>query len=319
MSRGLVPHPIPYQGSKRGIAWAILTCFPKKVKRLVEPFAGSAAVALAAAYDRRADSFVINDANKALVHLWQAIIEEPEVISQQYRKLWLDQDGRERKYYDEVRDSFNKGGQNRPDYFLYLLCRCVKASVRYNSNGDFNQSPDNRRRGANPGTVQGHIMGASALLKGRAEAHCEDYTEILARCEPTDLVYMDPPYQGVCGNRDQRYIFGVRFESFVEQLEMLNQRSIPYILSYDGRTGERTYGKVLPEDLDLTRLEIDAGRSSQATLLGQDSRTYEALFLSPALVLQIGKQFYRSIRPNTEPFLESALHAGAGLPAVRVT
>ena len=44
-----IPHPIPYQGSKRGIAEAILAYFPQHVTRLIEPFAGSAAVTLAAA------------------------------------------------------------------------------------------------------------------------------------------------------------------------------------------------------------------------------------------------------------------------------
>ncbi len=43
-----VPQPIPYQGSKRYIAKVILAFFPKAVETLFEPFAGSAAVSLAA-------------------------------------------------------------------------------------------------------------------------------------------------------------------------------------------------------------------------------------------------------------------------------
>jgi DNA adenine methylase len=44
------------------------------------------------------------------------------------------------------------------------------------------------------------------------------------------------------------------------------------------------FGKPLPVSLRLERIEIDAGRSSQATLLGKDARTCESLYLSPALV-----------------------------------
>ncbi|MCK4459049.1 MAG: DNA adenine methylase, partial [Methanosarcinales archaeon] len=44
-----VPHPIPYQGSKRNIARTILSFFPHQFDTLVEPFAGSAAISLAAA------------------------------------------------------------------------------------------------------------------------------------------------------------------------------------------------------------------------------------------------------------------------------
>jgi len=58
-----VPHPIPYQGSKRGLARAIISYFPQDAARLAEPFAGSAAVSLAAAYYGKANSFLLNDLN----------------------------------------------------------------------------------------------------------------------------------------------------------------------------------------------------------------------------------------------------------------
>ena len=45
-----VPHPIPYQGSKRNLAPAILGYFPGGVATLIEPFAGSAALTLATAH-----------------------------------------------------------------------------------------------------------------------------------------------------------------------------------------------------------------------------------------------------------------------------
>ena len=60
-----VPHPIPYQGSKRGLAPVILSYFPAHFARLVEPFAGSAAISLATAYRRLSDRFQINDAHGA--------------------------------------------------------------------------------------------------------------------------------------------------------------------------------------------------------------------------------------------------------------
>jgi DNA adenine methylase len=67
-----------------------------------------------------------------------------------------------------VRAEFNK--TKRPDYLLYLLARCVKASVRYNANGDFNQSPDNRRLGRNPQQMMDDILFVSKLLFGKTTA-----------------------------------------------------------------------------------------------------------------------------------------------------
>ena len=103
------------------------------------------------------------------------------------------------------------------------------------------------------------------------------------RYTPKDLVYLDPPYQGVCGNRNTRYLESVQFCEFAEALEELNRRCIRYLVSYDGRTGEKTYGKTLPEELNLTLIELYAGRSSQATLLGRDDVTIESLYISPTL------------------------------------
>lgn len=298
-----VPHPIPYQGSKRSLAPAILGYFPQGVATLIEPFAGSAAIALAAAARGLAERYVINDLNQPLVELWRAIIESPEKIARQYEMLWRAQHHDRREYYDKVRDEFNRTG--KPDRFLYLLARCVKASVRYNADGEFNQSPDNRRMGTLPETMRMQILGASRLLRGKTECAVGDYKEIVARATRDDLIYLDPPYQGVCGERDPRYLQGVLFDEFVEVLETLNYRDIKYLVSYDGRTGERVHGRKLPERLRLHHVELHAGRSSQATLLGRAEITIESLYLSPALAEPLKlKQHYPRISAKQLALLE---------------
>src|SRR5579871_3984542 len=198
-----IPHPIPYQGSKRRLAARILSYFPAKVDRLVEPFAGSGAVSIAAAFHDRAERFLINDINAPLAALWREIIERPEKIAAKYALLWESQLGQERSYYDAVREQFNR--QQRPEHLLYLLARCVKAAVRYNAQGEFNNSPDNRRRGRKPLTLEREIHGVSRLLGGRTVVTDGDYRDVLAECKPSDVIYLDPPYQGVQGAKDPRY------------------------------------------------------------------------------------------------------------------
>jgi len=283
-SKNKVSHPIPYQGSKRALATDIIAYFPTNTDRLIEPFAGSAAISLAAAYHGKARRFFIADINEALVDLWKEIIYRPETLADAYGRLWVAQLGRERRFYNAVRTRFNQ--THRPDYFLYLLARCVKASVRYNPSGEFNQSPDNRRKGAKPATMRARIVGASRLLKGRTELMYADYKETLKLAESQDIVYMDPPYKGVCTGGDKRYAGTVSFDgdAFVDSLRGLTDRGMPFIVSYDGQTGEKTFGEALPEHLGLTHLEINAGKSSQATLLGRDVDTIESLYLSPNLV-----------------------------------
>ena len=280
-----VPHPIPYQGSKRNLAIDILRYFPSRFATLFEPFAGSAAITIASAVNRLGWRYHINDLNKPLMDLWQAIIETPYEIAQQYETLWYRQQDDPRSFYDAVRTDFNRTG--RPDEFLYLLARCVKGSVRYNSQGEFNQSPDNRRHGMRPETMRQQILGASYHLKGKTIITSMNYRDVLTLASAADLVYMDPPYQGVCGNRDSRYLQNVQFCEFVQTLDELNQQGIRYLVSYDGRTGEKSYGKRLPDDLNLTLIELYAGRSSQATLLGRTDVTIESLYLSPSLANEL--------------------------------
>src|SRR5690606_41199443 len=89
-------------------------------------------------------------------------------------------------------------------------------------------------------------------------------------------------------NRDPRYYSRILFDQFVSNLEFLNQRNISYLISYDGKTGEKTYGEDLPNHLNLKKIMIEVGRSTQSTLLGQSDITYEALYLSDSLVQRIG-------------------------------
>jgi DNA adenine methylase len=299
-----VPHPIPYQGSKRNLATEILRYFPPRFNALYEPFAGSAAMTIAAAANRLGDHYHINDLNKPLMNLWRAIIETPEEIAARYDALWQQQMGDPRSFYDKVRAEFNQTG--RPELFLYLLARCVKGSVRYNTQGEFNQSPDNRRLGMKPDTMRMQILGVSYYLKGKTSIYARDYRDILAMPTPDDLVFMDPPYQGVCSNRDSRYLQNVQFGEFAQALEDLNRRNIRYLVSYDGRTGEKTHGERLPDDLNLTLIELYAGRSTQATLLGRDDVTIESLYLSPRLADELAHEpiVYRYTRGEQLCLLE---------------
>lgn len=225
--------------------------------------------------------------------LWNAIVNEPEQISRQYTKLWRSQMGNERDFYDQIREKFNK--TSRPDFLLYLLARCVKAAVRYNFDGEFNQSPDNRRRGRHPIMMKNDIFATSALFKGKCTLTSLDYKQVLIMATENDLIYMDPPYQGTFVNGGFRYYGDIELADFIDSLQDLNRKKISFILSYDGRTGNKTFGESLPNHLDLAKIEIDAGRSSQATLLGRNQITFESVYLSKALVQKLKPDLKKQI------------------------
>ena len=231
-------------------------------------------------------SVILNDTNAALTSLWTQIIDEPQLIAEQYAVLWRAQQDNPRAFYDTIRSEFN--ATQRPELFLYLLARCVKAAIRYNSSGEFNQSPDNRRLGSRPARMAQQIQLVSSILRGRTELRNDDFRNALHDASPSDVIYMDPPYQGVSTNRDRRYAEVLGYDEFADALASFNRRNLSFVISYDGRTGAKKHGKPLPPSLRLTHFEIDAGRSTQDTLAGGKARTVESLYLSPALVERLG-------------------------------
>jgi len=252
---------------------------------LIEPFCGMASITLAAAQNNRASFYWLNDVNQDVVNVLNAAINNPDSLASDYERIWLEQfdyaDGHVQHYY-AMRDECNAGNDN-PAVFLYLMARCVKGAVRYGPNG-LNQSPDKRRHGTKPSLMCSNIGTVSALLKGRSRVSSLDYKDVLAECGVGDLVYMDPPYQGTSGTRDSRYVSGVAVDELESELFSLDSRGIRYILSYDGVCGVKSYGRELSSDLKCHKYLLDAGRSTQSTLLGRDDRTLEALYVSDDIV-----------------------------------
>ncbi len=277
----LIPHPIPYQGSKRSLAPAIGRHVPAGIGTWYEPFAGSAAMALWAARHRNPRRIVLGESLVPMTQLWTAILADPRGTAERYAEIWAGQRPEDPAYFNRVRQRFNESRD--PVDLLYLLCRCVKNAVRFNARGNFTQSVDRRRLGMRPDRMRAAIAGASALLHGRTEVRAGDWLDTLADAGPGDFAYMDPPYLGTSTGRDKRYAEWMAQDRLVAGLRSLNARGVRFALSYDGRCGEKVYGPPLPEGLGMTRLHLHAGRSSQATLNGGTAETVESLYLSKGL------------------------------------
>ncbi len=279
------PHLVQYQGSKRNLAPIIVKYFPKEIKRLIEPFSGTAALSIYSAYNGLADSFLLNDINSAVIKLLEKCVTDPDALVEEYKKIWTGQfadNTDSNDYYYKMRELFNKGNPDEA-LTLFILARVAKGAIRYNLHGEMNQICDKRRFGTKPENVLENACAISYLLKNRTEFYNTDYKDVLKMAKKGDLVYMDPPYQGVISGLSQRYISGLDFDEFVDSLSQLNKRNVDYIVSYDGQTGDKKFGQDLPESLELQHVLINAGRSSQATLNGKVETTYESLYISKGI------------------------------------
>ena len=277
-----LPHPIPYQGSKRNLAPKILNLIQgKRFATIYEPFAGSAAFTIAAASQKIANKFVISDSLAPLMEIWQQVVDNPKSLADLYEQIWKGQNHGGEDYFFEIREEFNSS--SNPAKLLYLLARCVKNAPRFNSAGKFNQSHDKRRLGMRPEKMRHEIFGVNKIFSGKVAIATGDFESISLAATRDDLVYMDPPWEGTSGAKDRRYFEGLSRERLIEVITKLNDKGVPLLLSYDGMCGEKTYGEMLPASLGLKHVYLDAGRSSQATLVGRDETTLESLYYSNSL------------------------------------
>ena len=193
-----------------------------------------------------------------------------------------------------------RNGEGRSSFIstTYLLARCVKGAVRYGKDGNFNQSPDKRRHGTTPYNIHRNVFAVSSLLKGKSRFSALDCREVFEMARQGDLVYMDPPYQGVTDSRDNRYYSGVPFDEFVTSIEILNRKNVDFLISYDGECSGKEHGEDLPKYLGCKKSLLNAGASSQATLLGRKAVTFEALYISRNL------QSYMAYIPRQISLLE---------------
>lgn len=91
-----LPHAIPYQGSKRKLAPMIGQYLPEDIQIFYEPFCGSGAMTIYAAYHRLADRFVLGDTLEPIVSLLREIVEFIE--SQKDARVYRGADDRTEVY-----------------------------------------------------------------------------------------------------------------------------------------------------------------------------------------------------------------------------
>ena len=101
------------------------------------------------------------------------------------------------------------------------------------------------------------ILFVSKLLSGK-QLRPVRITKNTCACQTNRPCYMDPPYQGVCATGDPRCFSGIDFDNSCGNWKnLINETCLLFSVTMGGR--EKSYGQSLPEELDMYRLEIDAG------------------------------------------------------------
>jgi DNA adenine methylase len=178
---------LKWAGGKLRVFNELRKCFPKDVKRFVEPFLGAGSLSL----NIEAESYIVNDVNKDLISVWRSLKERGDDFINDCRELFAT-DSNIREVYNSFAKEFNESEDNnrRAVLFVYLNRHCFNGLCRYNSKGKFNVPfgrydkpyfPQKELEAAIPKTLKFDIRNT-------------DYKNVFADVGEGDTVYCDPPY-----------------------------------------------------------------------------------------------------------------------------
>lgn len=266
-----LPAVVKWSGSKRSIAPSIAQMLPP-TGTYFEPFLGGGSV-LGTQPGRVSCA---GDVVAELVGIWSAIQSSPDEVADEYSSRWhrLQDEGHAAFY--KVRDSFNRT-RNAHD-LLFLSRTCVNGLIRFNKDGNFNNSLHHTRKGVAPARFARVVQQWHVAVRNATFA-AADFEECLSSAVAGDVAFLDPPYVGTRG----RYHPGsFDFERLWRVLEALNSRGVRWILTLDGTAGDRDYGEDwVPEPLFLHRLTAGTGSSPFARVMeGRVDDVRESVFLN---------------------------------------
>lgn len=250
------PPVIKWFGSKRTVA-SELSQYILPATRYFEPFVGGGAML---PFSKSTCGFA-SDIIPELIELWNMIKADPKLVAEAYRTRWelLQRDGQE--VYYNVRDNFNKT-RNCLD-FLFITRTCVNGMIRYNSDGDFNNSFHLSRPGINPDTLSRILIQWSTVIR-KIEFMNVDYRECLSEVHNGDFVFLDPPYGGT---KDRYTHSEFSLSDFYSELERLNSVGAYWMLTFDGSSGDRVYNFAPPAELYRHKFSVNTGNSSFSKLI----------------------------------------------------
>lgn len=182
---------VKWAGGKSKLVGELLARAPSDYRRYFEPFVGGGALFFRIA-PRAA---VLGDQNPDLMRMYRAVAKDVESV---LRRLEAHAQRHDHDYYYQVRSQWNAGAFGseaaRAAAFIYLNKTCYNGLWRVNSRGLFNVPVG---RYAKPSIYEPEALRAAARALAAADLVTGSFEDSVARAEPGDFVYFDPPYQPV--------------------------------------------------------------------------------------------------------------------------
>ena len=204
---------LKYRGGKSREIPRFLTCIPDDFNRYIEPFFGGGAVF----FYLEPENAIINDVNNRLMTFYSQLRNQYPVMRQQLDSIQQTYEYNQREYkrlkalnpdervpnanedlYYEMREFFNHP-ENHPEnryldgvVYFFINKTAYSGMIRYNNSGEYNV-PFGRYPNLNTHLITQQHQN---LLQG-AELFNVDYSEIFAKAQEDDFIFLDPPYDCV--------------------------------------------------------------------------------------------------------------------------
>jgi DNA adenine methylase len=197
--------------------------------RLIEPFAGSAAVFLNTDYPQA----VIADSNPDLIDLYKRLQAQGKKFIAYACELFVPENNSKLVYYG-LREEFNhtQDKQRKAALFLYLNRHGYNGLCRYNAKGGFNVPFGRYAKPYFPGKEMEHFY----LKSQKAKFIIADFKVIMQKAKPGDVIYCDPPYTPLSSTANFNHYnkdgFGKREQDdLINMAEKCAKKTIPVVIS----------------------------------------------------------------------------------------
>ncbi len=194
----VIVSPIKCQGIKTRLVSFIAQSIAWNGRgRWIEPFLGSGVVLFNLA-PRRA---LVSDTNYHIIRFFTDLQSGP--LGEVEVRRYLTEAGKElsrygQKFYNDVRDRFNRLGGSLE--FLFLNRSCFNGVMRFNSRGEFNVPfghKPNRFRSGFITKISNQVARVRRVMQGKKWLFRHaDWRQTLSEAQAGDFVYADPPYIG---------------------------------------------------------------------------------------------------------------------------
>lgn len=246
---------LKWVGNKQKQADAIINYFPKRFGTYFEPFLGSGGV-LGVLAPKKA---VASDTFAPLVHIWQTLHDDKEVLKRQYAERYaLIAEIGKKAAYEQVLASYNTL-PNGAD--LLFLCRaCYGGVVRFRKNDGFMSTPVGAHEPVSPESFGKRVDIWHARTRGARFLHL-DFADAMDRAQEGDLVYCDPPYAD-----SQAILYGAQafsLQRLFDSIAACKARGVYIALSIDGTkySGRKLCDIAIPDGLFEREEFVYVGRS----------------------------------------------------------